>query len=232
MMRRNRLIVWGGLRHSGPPTHPTHPSGFARAFAGQLSWPRTIAGVSILTVVEIGTLTLLALGGLSCSKKPPQGAPGSPEFDKKWAELAQAGIEVAYIEDDRGEGLMGNVRRASRVKSDPPAVAPSEPTVANQPGLPDQPPVDQVQKVIRGNLMAVRGCFMSMARTGQARSGKAIVSFAIGADGKPSGLRVDAPSFVDTPLSQCVTAQVSHWEFPRSQRGGGQVSYPFVFVGS
>jgi len=27
-----------------------------------------------------------------------------------------------------------------------------------------------------------------------------------------------------------VTAQITHWEFPKSQRGGGQVSYPFVFV--
>jgi outer membrane biosynthesis protein TonB len=79
--------------------------------------------------------------------------------------------------------------------------------------------------------MAVRGCYMNMARTGQARSGKAIVSFSIGADGRPASLRVDAPAFSDTPLPACVTAQVSRWSFPKSQKGGGQVSYPFVFVG-
>jgi hypothetical protein len=173
----------------------------------------------------------LPLLGVSCAKKPAPGVSGSPEFDQKWSELAQAGIEVAYIEDDRGEGLMGNVRRASRVKAEPPAAAPSEATAENPGGLPAQPPGEQVQRIIRGNLMAVRGCFMSMARTGQARSGKAIVSFTIGADGRAAGLKVDAPSFVDTPLPGCVTAQISHWEFPKSQRGGGQVSYPFVFVG-
>jgi hypothetical protein len=173
----------------------------------------------------------LPLLGLSCAKKAAPVASGSPGFDKKWAELAQAGIEVSYIEDDRGEGLMGNVRRASRVKVEPPVGASAE--VAGMPGaLPDRPSSEQVQQIIRGNLMAVRGCFMSMARTGQARSGKAIVSFTIGADGKPAGLNVDAPSFVDTPLPGCVTAQISHWEFPKSQRGGGQVSYPFVFVSS
>ena len=176
-----------------------------------------------------GLMFCFLLGGASCSKKSAPGMPGSPEFDKKWAELAQAGIEVAYIEDDRGEGLMGNVHRASRVKAEPPAVPPSEANAAG--GLPDQPPSEQVQRIIHGNLMAVRGCFMSMARTGQARSGKAIVSFTIGADGRAAGLRVDAPSFVDTPLPGCVTAQISHWEFPKSQKGGGQVSYPFVFVG-
>ena len=182
--------------------------------------------------VGMGLIVAFALGGAACAKKPAPGAPGSPEFDKKWSELAQAGIEVSYIEDDRGEGLMGNVRRASRVKAEPPALAPAEANAANPVGLPDQPPGEQVQRIIRGNLMAVRGCFMSMARTGQARSGKAIVSFTIGADGRAAGLRVDAPSFVDTPLPGCVTAQVSHWEFPKSQKGGGQVSYPFVFVSS
>ena len=177
-----------------------------------------------------GLILALALGGAACTKKSALAAAGSQEFDKRWAELAQAGTEVSYIEDDRGEGLMGNVRRASRVKADPPPVAPVEANVVA--GLPDQPPGEQVQRIIRGNLMAVRSCFMSMARTGQARSGKAIVSFSIGADGRAAGLRVDAPSFADTPLPGCVTAQVSHWEFPKSQKGGGQVSYPFVFVGS
>ncbi len=185
-----------------------------------------------LTRVGIGLLVALPLLGVSCAKKSAPGVSGSPEFDKKWSELASAGTEVAYIEDDRGEGLMGNVRRASRVKAEPPVVAPSEAVAANPGALPDQPPGEQVQRIIRGNLMAVRGCFMSMARTGQARSGKAIVSFKVGADGRAAGLRVDAPSFADTPLPGCVTAQISHWEFPKSQRGGGQLSYPFVFVGS
>jgi hypothetical protein len=182
------------------------------------------------SVFGTGLILALVLGGATCARKSTPAAPGSPEFDKKWAELARAGTEVSYIEDDRGEGLMGNVRRASRVKADPPAVAVAEANGAS--GLPVQPPGEQVQRIIRGNLMAVRGCFMSMARTGQARSGKAIVSFTIGADGRAAGLRVDAPSFVDTPLPGCVTAQVSHWEFPKSLKGGGQVSYPFVFVGS
>ena len=184
---------------------------------------------NVQSVFGTGLVFAFALGSAACAKKSAPAPAGSPEFDQKWAELAQAGIEVSYIEDDRGEGLMGNVRRASRVKADPPAVAAAEANAAG--GLPDQPPGEQVQKIIRGNLMAVRGCFMSMARTGQARSGKAIVSFTIGADGRAAGLRVDAPSFADTPLPGCVTAQVSHWEFPKSQKGGGQVSYPFVFVG-
>jgi outer membrane biosynthesis protein TonB len=154
-----------------------------------------------------------------------------PEFDKKWAALARTGADVAYIEDDRGEGLMGNVRRASRMKAEPPPVLTGPAGPEAVPALPEQPAGEEVQRIIRGNLMAVRGCYMNMARTGQARSGKAIVSFSIGADGRAASLRVDAPAFSDTPLPACVTAQVSRWSFPKSQKGGGQVSYPFVFVG-
>jgi hypothetical protein len=184
-----------------------------------------------LSTLGIGLLVALPLLGVSCTKKSAPRAKSNPDFDKRWAELAQAGVEVAYIEDDRGEGLMGNVRRASRARAEAP-VAVTAAAATTEGILPDYPPSDQVQRVIRGNLMAVRGCYMSMARSGEARSGKAIVSFTIGADGKPAGLRVDAPSFVDTPLPGCVTAQISHWEFPKSQRGGGNVSYPFVFVSS
>jgi hypothetical protein len=188
--------------------------------------------VTIVSMLRHGMVLVgVALAGMvgSCSKKSP--SPQATEFDKRWADLAHAGVEVSYIEDDRGEGLMGNVRRASRVKAEPPVAPRIDPAAANPSALPEQLPGDQVHRIIRGNLMAVRGCFMTMVRAGQARSGKAIVSFSIGADGKTSGLRVDAPSFVDTSLPGCVTAQVSHWEFPKSQKGGGQVSYPFVFVG-
>lgn len=177
----------------------------------------------------------LALGLLAlplfaaCGKKPAPAVANDPEFDRQWAALAAAGIEVSYIEDDRGAGLMGNVRRASRSRAESPAAQANE-AVAKPGALPDRPSGEQVHRVVRGNLMTVRGCFMSMARTGQARSGKAIVSFSIGADGKPTDLKVEAPTFAGTPLPGCVTAQVSHWEFPKSQRGGGQVSYPFVFV--
>lgn len=182
---------------------------------------------------SFGVILGIGILALGCSKSSGRGeqSPGSgdPEFDKKWAALAQSGLEVAYIEDDRGEGLMGNVRRASRVKADPPALVPGPSGAVDI--LPEQPSGDEVQRIIRGNLIAVRGCYMTMARSGQAPTGKAIVSFMIGADGKPATVRVDAPNFRDTPLSNCMTAQIERWAFPKSQKGGGVVSYPFVFVG-
>lgn len=168
----------------------------------------------------------VALG--ACGKKSGEAPAGDPAFDRRWSSLASSGVEALYIEDDRGEGLMGNVRRATKPQAVP---LPPPPTVAANETLPAQPNGEDIQKIIRGNLAAVKSCYLMMTRAGVQRSGKAIVSFDIGADGKPVGVRVDAPQFRGTTLPNCMMGQVARWTFPRSQKGGGAVSYPFVFVG-
>ena len=180
------------------------------------------------------SLPLLA-GAAACSKPAPPPAPraaspANPDFDRAWTNLAQKGVDAFYIEDDRGEGLMGNVLRA---QSGALAMAPDLQASLRQPGgqgLPVAPNPEEVQKVIRQNLAGVKSCYLRVARDGDSRSGKAIVSFLIGASGHVEDLRVDAPAFTGTPLPACVTGQIAHWVFPASQKGGLAVSYPFVFV--
>jgi hypothetical protein len=154
-------------------------------------------------------------------------APASP-FDRKWAALAAADLETFYVEDDRGEGLMVNVRRSKRAQmlglvTAPRLVDPSAPPATLD-------PVD-VEQVIRQNLAGVRACYLRLSRAGDQRSGKAIVSFQIGAAGDVRNTRVEAPAFEGTSLPACVSGLVSRWAFPRSARGGLAISYPFVFVG-
>jgi hypothetical protein len=190
---------------------------------------------------------LLAMGsvcvGFGCSKTaPPQAPPppappqahaaDDPSFDRAWTSLAKKGVDTYYIEDDRGEGLMGNVLRAQGGAL---AMAPDLQASLRQPGgqaLPLSPSPDEVQKLIRQNLGGVKSCYLRVTRDGEPRSGKAIVSFQIGASGHVEELRIDAPAFSGTSLPTCVTGQISHWIFPPSQKGGLAISYPFVFVGS
>ena len=169
---------------------------------------------------------VVGLTALGCAKKADDKAPAasSPEFDQKWSSMADT--EVFYIEDDRGEGLMGNVRRARRGSNDA-----LNAKVEDSSGTPVVPSQEAVQRVIRQNLAGVRACFLRVGRDGNQRSGKAIVSFEIGAAGDVRDTRVDAPAFQGTSLPGCVLGMVSHWVFPKSQKGGLAVSYPFVFVG-
>jgi hypothetical protein len=168
------------------------------------------------------------LTALGCTKKADTAAApaSSPEFDQKWSSLAETESEVFYIEDDRGEGLMGNVRRARRGSGDALNAKTEEPS-----GTPATLSQEQVQRVIKQNLAGVRACFLRVGRDGNQRSGKAIVSFQVGPAGDVRDTKVDAPAFQGTSLPGCVLGMVSHWVFPKSQKGALAISYPFVFVG-
>jgi hypothetical protein len=163
------------------------------------------------------SLVMLPLSLGACSR---QGPPEDPAFTARWNEAA-ARSEAVVVSDDSGLALSASVRRVE---------AKPERPMPRAGGLPQQPGGEDVARVIRSNLAAVKGCYISAARQG-GRSGKAIVTFTIGSDGRPSDVQVDAPSFKDTGLPRCLGAQVSFWSFPRSQKGAGVVSYPFVFVG-
>jgi hypothetical protein len=171
----------------------------------------------------------LGLSMVACNKaKPDEGPaarpalPGNPEFDQKWSNIAKEDVDVFYIEDDRGEGLMGNVRRARKQEAQVAPRAGETPQTLSQ---------EDVQRVIRQNLPGVRACYLRIARDGEQRSGKAIVSFQVGPSGDVQDTKVDAPAFQGTSLPNCVSGTVSRWAFPKSQKGGLAISYPFVFVG-
>jgi hypothetical protein len=160
---------------------------------------------------------LLSLAMGACSRQAPA---EDPAFESRWKAVT-ATSEAVVVGDDQSLALSASVRKA---EATPPAVKAGG-------GLPEQPAGHEVDRVIRSNLGAVKGCYLSAARGGAGRSGKAIVSFTIGSDGRPGNVQVDAPSFKDTKLPTCISSQVAFWSFPRSRKGAGAVSYPFVFVG-
>jgi len=121
---------------------------------------------------------------------------------------------------------MGNVRRAKRGNND--AIAAKADDAMAMPATLSN---EAVQRVVRQNLAGVRACFLRVGRDGDQRSGKAIVSFDVGPAGDVHDTKVDAPAFQGTSLPSCVLGMVSHWVFPKSQKGGLAISYPFVFVG-
>jgi hypothetical protein len=191
----------------------------------------SVAAPDRVSGVALSAMFLLGLSAASCAKKPdnpPAARPGGPvaEFDQKWSTLAQKDVDVFYVEDDRGEGLMGNVRRARHNQNEA-QPAPKPPVDL----LPSAPSPDEIQLVIKQNLPGVKACFLRISHEGEQRSGKAIVSFEIAPGGEVIGTKVDAPAFAGTSLPGCVGGMVSHWAFPKSHNGGLAISYPFVFVG-
>src|SRR4051812_12268889 len=129
------------------------------------------ARMFLLVALTLATTTAVA----GCSKK--KAGAGDPGFDERWAWLAQQGSQPLYIQDDRGKGLMDSVLLAQQgALQMAPALAQSYKGGAN---LPEKPDADQVQKTIRQYLPGVKACYLRLARGGDGRSGKAIVSFQI-----------------------------------------------------
>lgn len=173
----------------------------------------------------------LVVASLFGCQKQSEPARVDPKFDEQWRALAARGDEesdVFYIEDDRGEGLMGRVRRNARTVPRPPASPVTPPPAPGEPELPDG---DAVSAAIRANLAGIKACYLRLTREGRLISGRAILSFTVQKDGSARDVRVDAPAFADSGLPRCMSLQVERWTFPRSRRGGLAVSYPFVFVG-
>ena len=156
---------------------------------------------------------------VGCNKSAPT-AKADPQFDAKWQQ-ATSSAEPAYIETERGGGLLGEVRRAV----DPPRGAGSG-EVVNGP-LPDS----EVASVIKRNLPAVKGCYEIEERAGTVGSGKAIMSLEIDPAGTVQNVSIEAPAFAASKLPACITARARGWTFPKFTEGPKKFSYPFVFVG-
>jgi hypothetical protein len=163
-------------------------------------------------------LLMVILGG--CNKSAPA-TKVDPAFDAKWQQATSA-AEPAYIETQRGGGLLGEVRRAVDA---PPGSGAAAGIVQGQ--LPDP----EVVMVIRHNLPAVKGCYEIEERAGTVGSGKAIVSIEIDPAGTVNNVSVEAPAFAASKLPACLSARAKAWTFPKFTAGPKKFSYPFVFVG-
>lgn len=161
---------------------------------------------------------IVILGG--CNKSAPS-AKADPAFDAKWQQATSA-AEPAYIESQRGGGLLGEVRRAV----DAPHAGPTAGGIV-QGQLPDP----DVVMVIRRNLPAVKGCYEVEEKAGTVGSGKAIVSIEIDPAGTVNAVSVEAPAFAASKLPECISTRAKGWTFPRFTAGPKKFSYPFVFVG-
>ena len=157
---------------------------------------------------------------VGCHKSAAPAAKADPAFDAAW-QRATAAAEPAYIESQRGGGLLGEVRRAV----DPPRAGASDAVVKGP--LPDP----EVVNVIKRNLPAVKGCYDIEERAGTVGSGKAIVSLEIDPAGTVQRVSVEAPAFAESKLPACISSHARAWTFPKFTEGPKKFSYPFVFVG-
>lgn len=186
--------------------------------------------VQFTTVLGLGMLAIASCnkGGGATSTATTEASP----FDKRWETLQQQGAQAIRVVDDKGAAMMDNVLGAqSGALAAAPWLAESMKGGAKQGPLPDRPDANEVTKLVRQYVPGVKSCYQRLTREGDTRTGKAIVSFQIGGNGRVEKLSVEAPAFEGSQLATCIDNQVARWVFPPSKNGAPASSYPFVFVG-
>jgi hypothetical protein len=178
----------------------------------------------------VGAL-LICVGACNKDKPAAPTAGGPSPFDKRWEALQTQGAEAIRIVDVQGEALMDNVLGAQGgALAAAPWMAEAMKNGAKG-NLPERPDPNDVNKLVKQYVPGVKSCYQRMTRSGDTRTGKAIVSFQIAGNGHVQAVGVDAPDFEGSQLAACIDGQVSRWVFPPSKNGAPASSYPFVFSG-
>jgi len=98
------------------------------------------------------------------------------------------------------------------------------------PPAPPPPPAldkDAIEKVILEHLPAFAKCYEAALKRDPKLTGKQLMHFTIGVDGKVSNCSADL-AFGDKPLRECMVEKFSELKFPPSKDGPIEISYPLV----
>ncbi len=87
-----------------------------------------------------------------------------------------------------------------------------------------------IRRVVRKNINAVRFCYEKELIKNPSLSGKVVVKFIIAADGRVQQARIESSTIGNKQVEKCIIYAVRRFKFPKP-KGGGVVSvkYPFIF---
>lgn len=90
---------------------------------------------------------------------------------------------------------------------------------------------DQVDRVVKNHLSAIRYCYQRELTKTPSLGGKLSIKFTIASDGTVSGANARVNSLGSQAVEQCVVGRFFKMQFPEPSGGGiALVTYPFVFA--
>ena len=153
-------------------------------------------------------------------EQPPRGRPVSQE---RRSSKGLSGLQSLVL-------LCGGTAGAqSPPASPPPPLAPSQALATPPPARRGSLDKEVIRRTIRGHLGEVKACYERELLEHPELTGRVVVRFVIGGDGRVLTAEVESSTLGSPPAEQCIASQLATWLFPQP-RGGGlvQVSYPFV----
>ncbi|MGC8928690.1 MAG: TonB family protein [Myxococcota bacterium] len=88
----------------------------------------------------------------------------------------------------------------------------------------------KINAIIKSKQKALQDCYERELRKNPNLSGKIVVRFTIGEDGKVADVRIESDTMGNAEVSDCILSRIRRWIFPKPDEGSVTVSVPFVFV--
>jgi TonB family protein len=86
-----------------------------------------------------------------------------------------------------------------------------------------------IQRVVKARSRGVQYCYDKALAANPELSGKLMVSWRIGLDGRVAKARVESNTLGNRDVGNCVQRAIKRWRFPKPEGGQCQIRYPFVF---
>ena len=87
-----------------------------------------------------------------------------------------------------------------------------------------------IREVVRRHLPELQPCYEHAIEERPGAEGKIVFEWSLGPDGRISNLSVKEADPKITGVSDCVSAKLQSWEFPKPEKGEAvSVTYPFYF---
>lgn len=86
-----------------------------------------------------------------------------------------------------------------------------------------------IRRIVKAHINEVRYCYNEGLRDDPELSGRVVVAFTIGSEGRVTNSEVSSTTLTDSGVPECITGAVARWMFPKPSDGASvQVTYPFV----
>ncbi len=234
MSRRILMILVGGLACCGSPTpsepspepersepkpapsepsepspepEPVDPAPRAADLGELAGHPGLAIGPAVQASEQQRVTAALALltDGSTASQLPQL----ATDLDKKF--------DAGLVESMNPKPVRGTRELQQKVEMNKPTVGP---------GLAK----DIVRRIARAHINELRWCYLSDFAQDPNLSGKIVLTWTIGADGRVSQAKIASDTVGDS-VAECSTKAVSRWVFPKPRAGGTvDVTYPFAFA--
>ncbi len=88
---------------------------------------------------------------------------------------------------------------------------------------------EQVMRVVRANMAAVRYCYENELARQPSLRGRIVIAWRVNREGRVASPRVGSSTMGNARVEGCIVRQVRNWRFPEPDGGEVDISFPFVF---